>query len=64
MATAAAFRLTVVAIALPEPDAAPQEPVPDVIAHVHVTPVIAAGTVSVTVAAVTLEGPLFVTVTV
>jgi hypothetical protein len=38
--------------------------VPDVIAHVHVTPVTAAGTVSVKVAAVTFEGPLLVTVTV
>ncbi len=39
-------------------------PVPDVIAHVQLTPVIAAGTVSVTVAPVTLEGPLLLTVTV
>ena len=48
---------------MPEPEAAPQAPVP-LIAQVQVTPVTAAGTVSLTVAPVTLEGPLFVTVTV
>ena len=51
-------------IALPLPEAAPHEPVPVVMEHVQVTPVIAAGTVSVTVAPVTFEGPLLVTVTV
>jgi len=58
----------VVEIALPLPDAAPQEPVPVVIEQVQVTPVTETGTVSdteaPTVAPVTFEGPLFVTVTV
>jgi hypothetical protein len=64
VATAPELRLTVVEIAFPDPEAAPHEPVPDVTEHVHVTAVIAAGTVSVTVAALTFEGPLLVTVTV
>jgi hypothetical protein len=52
---------TVVARMLPLPAPAPQEPVPLVIAQLQLTPVRAAGTVSATLAAETLEGPLFVT---
>ncbi len=52
-------RFTVVEM-LPEPEAAPQEPVP-VAVHVHVTPVRPAGIVSATEAPITSEGPLFVT---
>ncbi len=63
MATAPLFRLSVSAIALPEPRLLLQEPPPST-EQLQATPVIAAGTVSVKAAPVTLEGPLFVTVTV
>ena len=58
------MRLTVVLMALPDPEAAPQLD-PPVAVHVQVTlarPAVPAGTVSVTVAPVAALGPLFLTV--
>ena len=64
VATAPGPRSNGVTIAFPLPDEAPQLPLPAPTAHVQVTPVRAAGTVSDKLAAVTVEGPRFVTVTV
>ena len=63
VATAPAARSSVAETALPLPDGAAQAP-PPVTAHVHDTPVIAAGTVSARTAPVTAVGPPFVTCTV
>ena len=63
VAVSPVLRSTVVEIALPVPEASAQEPVPDA-THVQLTPVMSDGTLSATVAAVTSDGPLLVTVTV
>lgn len=64
VAMAALGSVTVVAMAFPEPEGAAQLAPTETVAHVHVTPVSAAGTVSFTAPLVTVEGPLFDTETV
>ena len=64
VATAPGARSSDVTTAFPLPDGVPQLPLPTPTAHVHVTPVRAAGTVSDMLAPVTLERPTFATVTV
>jgi hypothetical protein len=64
VATAPEARSSVVATAFPEPETAPQLPLPVEIAQVQVTPVTPAGIESARLAPVTPDGPLFVTATV
>ena len=64
VATAPVSRAMCVDTALPVPEVEPQAPLPLVMLQLQLTPVIAAGTVSSKVAALTFEGPLLVTVTV
>lgn len=60
VAVAAAGTVADVAIVLPEPETVPHS-APPVVAQVHVTPVIAAGTVSVIGADEAVDGPAFAT---
>ena len=55
--------VTGVEMVLPEPEAAEHAAPAPVAAHVHVTPVMAEGTVSVSNAEVAVDGPALVTVT-